>query len=126
MQELRQRQKIKRRLYSTPSLIFFTIIALLLIRGTFGVVEKELESSSKMNALNASKQSLVSRQAELKSSIDSIQTDAGIEKEIKEKFNVSKTGEHVVVIVDPKPIASSSIPNLTPWYKKLWNSIMGD
>src|ERR1035437_1515309 len=126
MQELRQRQVIKRRLYSTLSLIFFTIITLLLIRGTYVVVLKELESSSKMKALNASKQSLVSRQAELKNSIQSIQTDSGIEKEIKEKFNVSKSGEHVVVIVDPKTIASSSMPISTPWYKKLWDSIMGD
>ena len=101
MQELRQRQIIKRRLYSTPSLVIFTIVALFLIHGTYGVVEKEIDSASKVKALNTSEQGLVNRQAELKNSIQSIQTDAGIDKEIKEKFNVSKTGEHVVVIVDP-------------------------
>ena len=126
MRELRQKQIIKRRLYSTPFLVLLSLISIFLIHGAYVVAKKGLDSRAKVGALNEKKTTLIERQAELKDSIDSLQTDAGIEKEIKEKFSVSKIGEHVVVIVDPKPVATSTDENTIPWYKKLWSSIIGD
>lgn len=126
MRELRQKQIIKHRLYSLPSLIIFGLITIFLIHGAYGVVKKGIESKSKINLLNEKKGNLLERQGELKDSIDSIQTEEGIDKEIKEKFSVSKEGEKVVVIIDPKPIATSTEEKVTPWYKKLWEGIIGD
>ena len=109
-----------------PFLVLLGLISIFLIHGSYVVAKKGFESSAKVSALNEKKTNLVERQSELKGSIDSIQTDAGIEKEIKEKFSVSKIGEHVVVIVEPRPVATSTSENTPPWYKKLWSSIIGD
>jgi cell division protein FtsB len=126
MRELRQKQLIKKRLYSTPALVGFALVTLFLIHGAYGVVMKDWESSQKVDDLNIKLQNLTDRQTELKDSIQSLQTDEGIDKEIKEKFSVSRDGEHVVVIVDPKPIATTTDLYDTPWYKRLWDSIIGN
>jgi len=126
MRELRQKQLIKHRLYSLPSLFIFGVITIFLIHGAYGVMKKGIESRSKINILNDKKINLLQRQDELKNSIQTIQTEEGIDKEIKEKFSVSKEGEKVVVIVDPKPIATSTEAKSAPWYKRLWEGIIGD
>ncbi len=126
MRELRQKQIIKHRLYSLPSLLIFGLITVFLISGAYRVLNKGIESKAKIDLLSEKKDNLLQRQDELKNSIQTIQTDEGIDKEIKEKFSVSKEGEKVVVIVDPKPIATSTEEKVIPWYKKLWEGIIGD
>lgn len=126
MRELRQKQIIKQRLYSTLSLVILGLITIFLMHGAYVVAQKGFDSKAKVDVLNEQKTSLMNRQNELQGSIQSLQTDEGIDKEIKEKFSVSKEGEKVVVIVDPKPIATTTELKTGPWYKKLWSSIIGD
>lgn len=124
MRELQQRQKIKKRLYSLPALAILFIITILVVRGTYGIVEKQRESAMHVEELKAKVASLSLRQKELSEDISRLKTDEGIDTEIKTKFNVSKEGEHVAVIVDPSVEDSSSSATTSPWYKKAVHKLM--
>ena len=125
MRELRQKQKIKRRLYSTPVLVILLVIALLAIRSTWSIIGKYRESAGYVDDLRQKSIDLNAREAELKANIARLGTDAGIETEIKEKFNVSREGEQVAIIVDKDGHSTSTSTTTDPWWKRLWDSIMG-
>lgn len=125
MRELEQRQRRKRRLYSWPVLVLFLFVTFMFVRGTYGVFKKKFESQHDLQALEAQKQSLDAEQSELSNNIASLQTESGIEKEVKEKYNVAKPGEHVVILVDPEPTSTPEAATSTPWYRRFWNAIMG-
>ncbi|MDB5266453.1 MAG: hypothetical protein JWN89_268 [Parcubacteria group bacterium] len=127
MRELQEKQKRKERLYSTPVLIGLSLITLLVLRGTFVIMQKERESSTYVGSLEEKVTTLADRQAKLKTDTARLSTDEGIDTEIKTRFSVAKAGEHVVVIVDPKEKASTTEPKSGPWYqgvvsflKSLW------
>lgn len=119
MKELQQRQQLKKRLYSLPALVFLVFATLLILRGTYVVIQKERESARMVKELQAKVSSLSERQEELKNNISKLETDEGIDAEIKERFSVSRPGEHVVVLVDQDTPEATSTPHKEPWYK-IW------
>lgn len=124
MRELQQKQKAKQRLYSLPVLGALTVVLLLIMNGTYNVWKKKHESSLHVIELQTRVESLKARELELQANISRLQTDDGIDTEIKKKYSVSKEGEHVVVIVDPKT-ATTTIPIVKKaWYQRLWDGII--
>jgi hypothetical protein len=67
---------------------------------------------------------LDSRENELRGSIELISTQEGLEREIREKFGVTKEGEHLALVVDPQVATTSTEDSSRPWYKKLLDVIM--
>ncbi len=124
MRELERRHRFKKRIYSIPSLILLAIILLLSLRGTWSIMNKKLESEQYVQNLERESQQLEERQKSLEEDINYLSTEEGIDEEIKERFNVSKAGERVVIIVDPKPVATSTTENGQVWYKRMWNAII--
>ncbi len=124
MRELQQRQKVKRRMYSVPALLVLVLFILLMIRGTWNVWNKRQDSINHVQELEAQSLELKERQKDLEEDIGYLKTEEGIDEEIKERFNVAKTGERVVIIVDPKNIGSTTPEKGLPWYKRIWNAII--
>lgn len=125
MRELQRKQKMRRIVYSFPSIILLLIISFFLAKGAAGVLIKERESSKRSRELEDKMVMLSVREQELKKEILGLETEEGIKGEIKERFNVTAEGEQVAVIVDDKRNASSTDKSLWPWYKKLWSAIIG-
>ena len=125
MRELQRKQKMRQRLYSLPSLIGLFIIAVLLAKGAVGVINKERESALRSRELEEKATTLVQREEELKEGIARLETEEGIQEEIKERFSVIQEGEFVAVIVDDRRVTSSEDDSGKAWYKKLWSAIMG-
>ena len=124
MRELERRQKFKKRIYSFPSLIILVILLAFLIKGTWSIMNKKLESEQYVKNLKLESQQLEERQKNLEEDINYLKTEEGIDEEIKERFNVSKAGEKVVIIVDPKLVATSTEESSEIWYKRIWNAII--
>jgi cell division protein FtsB len=116
MRELQQKQKMKKRLYSLPALAALLVVTVLILHGTYGVLKKQRESAMHVKELEAKVEALSNRQAELKTDISKLQTDEGIDTEIKTKFSVTREGEHVAVIVDPKDESDDSATTTPHWY----------
>ena len=113
-------------MYSFPSLALFLIFAFFLVKGAIGVVGKERESSARVSTLEEKARTLASREEELKYDISHLQTEEGIRDEVRERFSATEEGEYVAIIVDDKTVATSTDTSLWPWYKKLWNAIIGE
>lgn len=124
MDELRKKQKLKKRLYSLPALILLAGITFLFIRGTYIVFEKKAESEQYVQALEKKSEDLQEEQAVLTQNIESLKTEEGIEKEVKEKYNVAKEGEHVVILVDRQATSTESASSSRAWYQKIWDAIL--
>jgi cell division protein FtsB len=123
MRELEHKQKVKQRLYSTPVLSVILILTLFLIKGTYQVMQKDRMSVASVQELKLKAAALSSRQTELDQSINRLNTGEGVDEEIKDKFSVSKPGEHVAVIVDPKDQSTTTSTSSDPWYNRLWKNI---
>ena len=125
MRELQKRQKVRRVMYSIPSLIILLIFAFFLARGAIRVMEKERESSERARALEEKTATLILREQELEGDITRLETKEGVRSEIREKFGATEEGEYVAIIVDDRTVSTSTDSSLWPWYKKLWVAIMG-
>src|SRR3989344_3968387 len=108
MKELQRKQRIRRALYSIPSLVVLTILAAMLLKGAVGVVARERESAARSKELESKAAALILREQELEDGIARLATEEGIEDEIRERFSVTQEGEHVAVIVDEKRAATST------------------
>ena len=126
MKKLEKKQKIRRIIYSIPSLVVLSVVAFFLAKGALGVMKKEWVSSERSRNLEEKMAASVLREQELKEEVRRLQTEEGIKGEIKEKFSVTQAGEHVAVIVDDRGASSSTDSSTLPWYKKLWLAIMRD
>ena len=126
MKELQRKQRIRRIIYSVPSIVLLSLVAFLLANGAVKIADKELESSARVRDLEVKAAALVLRGQELKEDIARLETEEGIKEEIKDKFNVTQEGEYIAVIVDERRSATSTDASELPWYKRLWIGIIGD
>ena len=121
MKELQRKQKIRRAIYSIPSLIILSLVAVLLAKGAIGVIGKERESARRVKELEEKVDALAIRELELKENVIRLGTEEGVKDEIRGKFSVILEGEHVAVIVDEKRSATSTDISVSPWYKRFFN-----
>lgn len=126
MEDLKRKQKIRRALYSLPSLLALCLVAILLVKGGIGVIRKQLESAESLQGLEEKAAALVLREEELKKDIARLETDEGKREEIRERFSVIQEGEYVAVIVEGKAPTSSESDLSKPWYRRFWSAIMGE
>lgn len=124
MKELQKKQKLKKKLYSPWALALLVLVVIFLAKGTYQVFQKRQGSVDHVSTLESKVQDLQTKESRLRANIDALQTEAGIEKEVKEKFNVSKEGEHVAILVDDLKAPISDMQVNIPWYKRFWNAII--
>ncbi len=87
-------------MYSKPMLIALAVVIVFIARGVFGVSQKYKESKQNLEKVALEQASLDKRQQSLQSENYRLETDRGIEEEIRSKFQVVKPGEQVAIIVD--------------------------
>lgn len=100
MMEFQKKKKIRKFLYSPITLLLLAIIFVIIIRSLWGVYNKEKLSFENLNQEKLELEKLYSREKTLASSLEYLNTDIGIESEIRSKFRAVKDGEKVVVIID--------------------------
>ena len=77
-------------------------------RGAFHIYEKERVSNDDLEKVENEYQDYTARAAALESGIAKLESDRGVEEEIRNKFRVTKDGEKMVVIVQPEGISTAS------------------
>ena len=123
MSRLKSKNKIKRIIYSWPVLIILLILVLLTAKGVWGVYKsREISYNNKTNSEEEYNE-LQDRSSSMISEIEMLETEKGIETEIRDKFRVVKEGEQLAVIInsveDVNGIQESS-PKESFW-TKIWN-----
>ncbi|OHA91923.1 MAG: hypothetical protein A3J09_00225 [Candidatus Zambryskibacteria bacterium RIFCSPLOWO2_02_FULL_51_21] len=124
MKELRQRQRVKELLYSWPALVLAAILAFFLVKGAAGLMFKERESARLLANLESEAKESEAREVKLREGIARLQTETGIVEAIREKFSVTREGEHLAIIVDERAGTSTSAGENGSWYKRFLDAIM--
>ena len=118
------KRKIKKKVYSWWSVVILVVIAFFFINNTWDVYKKYAESKGNIINLQDSYDIAQMREGELRSKISYLGSERGLEEEIREKFNVVKDGEQVVVIInsnieeDYKEVEKSNV------VKRLWSKML--
>jgi cell division protein FtsB len=122
MREFQERKNRKKKLYSVWTLLFLLVVIFLLTRGVLGVYEKEKSTKIDLQHLESQKADLENRYDAISKQANTLQTEAGLETAIREKFDVAKKGEGVIVIVDKT--VEKQIPK-KGFVDKVWDTVKG-
>ncbi len=109
-------------MYSRITIFIFFIIVIFLVREVYDIYKKERMSAKSVASVEENYNDLKNRQNMLKSEIERLNTDKGIEEEIRSKFSVAKPGETVVVVIDNSSSTSTDSESVE---KGFWNKIFG-
>lgn len=96
------------------------VVAIVLAQGVWGVYQKERETRHNRSQIETQLAALKSRDAELREEIAYLQTDRGVEAELRRQFEVGREGEKLLLIVD-RPIAEEPATAAEEgWWERLW------
>lgn len=102
MFDFHEKRKIRSFLYSKFVIGGLFLVAILL---SFSVYDRYLvagEMKLKLEERRTQLQEIKSRAQVLESKVQYFENDRGIEEELRNRFDVAKEGEQVVVLIDPK------------------------
>jgi len=123
MAEFEERKKFWHIFYSPLVLIVLLLAFLFMIRAVWRVYDHEKVSSQDRERIEKELSSADRRAATLKGQIDSLETQRGVEDEIRAKFNVAKEGEGVAVIINDANATSVATTSVVK--ESWWKSFMG-
>jgi cell division protein FtsB len=111
MFDFHEKRKIRKVLYS-----WFSIAGMFLVGGfvafsAYGRYEVERDMAEKLVAREAELASLQHRASSLEASVLHLSDDRGIEEELRNRFDVAKEGEQVVIILDDPKTMGEELQN---------------
>jgi cell division protein FtsB len=114
-------------LWHSP-LMLCTLFAIVLIfmYNMVGIIEKARDTHKKTAMVRAEIEELGAREEALAGDIAKLKTDEGTEVVLRDKYQLVKSGEKMVVIVDQQASASAAVPeaekrnNFIEFFKKLF------
>lgn len=125
MEHLRERQKIKRRIYSRPVQIILLIVLILLARSTWKIYQKNQEAKDNLMRAEEELSALQLSSAELTEKIEDLESERGRDREIREKFGMTKDGEDAVIIVRGKNGAATSTESVKrSFFGQIWHNFL--
>lgn len=110
-------------IYSWFFLFVMFVVVVLLARGTWGIYMKERESRHNAAQVQEELQALKERRDSLLEETNELKTEQGVEKALREKFQVSKANEKVIVIVDEKE--KEEVPQEKGVFGAFWSKMTG-
>jgi cell division protein FtsB len=123
MKEFQHDKEERQKMYSKWVLVILLIMIIFTLRGLVSLYIKQSNSYEEMSLVLAKKVQLEERYNSLSAKVYDLNTEEGMEKEIRSKFDVVKPGETVITVVDKEIPAQA--PEDTGIIKKLWNGVVG-
>ena len=117
-----QKKRHKRALYSRPTILLLIILSIFLGKAVLNIYEKARSTRENLDLAQEELDSLKNRGELLDDKINSLVTPKGVEAEIRDKFNVVKEGENVVIIVN-EPLNSEGTEGERD--NSIWKRIWG-
>jgi len=98
--DFHEKRKFKKLLYSRPTLIILGLLVIWLSFNVFSMYKKERDTRLRRIEQREILDELENREASLREEIERLNTERGIEEEVRSKFEVGREGEEVIIIVD--------------------------
>lgn len=120
MLDFQQKRKLRAFIYNKITLSIFFVVVLILLFSTFNVWRKKVESQKLTEASELKVSELEARKVFIDDQIVKLNTEEGVEEEIRSKFSVAKEGEKVVVVVNDNTEDNTKIET----DKSLWQKFL--
>ncbi len=114
MFDFHEKRKIRRVLYSKVSIALVFLLALILGRSVYERYTVEREMAAKLDERIEELDALKQRAALLESKVEHLRDERGIEEELRNRFDVVKEGEQVVIILDEEHEEEGVVPSTNP------------
>lgn len=118
MREFQEKRRREKRIYSPLVIAGLVILTLVMAKASWNVLWKKAESERKYNEAREALQKLDAREAMLLKSIEELETETGREKEIREKFRMTKEGEELIIVLD-----ENRQPATSPQEEGVWSRV---
>lgn len=119
MREFESKKKFRKFIYSRTMVFIMFLIFVFLCRATWKVyTQHEVSRLNLQKVVNETKR-LSDREQTLKQDISYLETDEGIEAEIRQKFRAVKPGEQVAVIVREERRKDIHLESETTFFDKV-------
>jgi len=115
--------KVKRGGGAYKKVIILALIFLLFIlgRGTLNMFEKNKEAKKNLEDTQKNLEVLVDRKENLEKEISRLSTERGIDDEIRTKFQVTKEGEKMIVLVNsPESTTTEVVEEKESFWQMIW------
>jgi cell division protein FtsB len=113
------KKKDKYQFWHSPiTLLIFFCILVIFAYNTIGLIEKERETNRNKISELTKIEELRKRENDLSKDINKLNTKEGIEESVRDKFQVVKPGEKMVIIADPqekKPSDTDAVTDHSFW-----------
>lgn len=124
--QLEQKRRFRKMLYSKISITFLLAICVFLAKGLVGVHDKARESMDRRNLSAGRLDQLSAREEQLKKEIERLESRVGLEEELRNRYSLSKEGEKMIVIVDEEAKKASKkieeeqeiTEKIATWFKR--------
>lgn len=110
-------------MYSKFTLFVILLLIIFLAKGVWGLYQREKLSRDNLLVSKKNYDELVLRKEYLEKKIERLNTEEGVEEEIRDKYSVVKPGEIAVVIVDDTTSTKSKVGQVED--KNWWQKIFG-
>lgn len=114
MLDFHEKRKLKTLLYSKPAAYVLLAIALLLSWSVYERFEREREMATRRYELEEKLDTLHMQAATLEEEVIRLKSERGIEEELRNRFEVAKTGEKVIIVVGDEREVSATNTRLVP------------
>lgn len=99
---IRKERFVSRLIRSPFTYVVLIVVILIFSISAVGTYKKSRIAKEKTKQVEAQLEMLLGQEEHLKSSLEDMNTEYGMEKALREKFGIVKEGEVSVIIVDPK------------------------
>lgn len=120
MANFQQRRDPLRLMWRRLAAVVLLALVAIAVRGAWGVYEKSRESSLLKVESEAKLNELSQREQELREDIAALRSEQGIEGKLRERYDLAREGEGVVVILDqpesPPPPLPTRMERFKGWF----------
>jgi cell division protein FtsB len=106
-----EKRKLRGIIFSRPVAVFLFLLALVLLWSAYGRFVAEQETRTKRLGKATELSTLKERAAAIEAKVNHLESNQGVERALREEFDVAKQGEEVIVVVDGQATSSSATGN---------------
>ncbi len=100
-------------------LVLAGLLFIFLAWNAWDIYQKERAAHEKATELTRELDDLAQRKEELAAKLKKLETQEGVEAEVRQTLQVAKPGERVIVIVDPKQPTTSPLGQRTGFWERV-------
>jgi len=102
--DFQEKKRLRKFFYSAPIIGALVVVLLLVTSATWEVYKKYQETKKELDIVSEQLAELQVREQYTRKEVEQLETQKGIEKEIRETYGFVKENEGVIMVVEPREI----------------------